>query len=515
MVAPLPDIFNFRPDGVVLRRFMRSDGFVRGIRGPWGSGKSAGCCVEIFRRAVQQKPGPDGVRRSRWAVVRNTGPQLKMTTIKTWLDWFKAHIFGPFKWSPPLKHEIVIALRDGTRLEMEVFFIAMDDPNDVATLYSLELTGAWINEARFVSKDVLDALTGRVNRYPAMKDGGCTWAGVILDTNAPAEEHWWPIMAGDKPMPEHFSEADRLTLVKPPDWEFYSQPPAMLEVFNDKHELEGYVVNADAENLKNLAEGYYPKLIQGKTRAWVEVNVLNRYGAAFDGRAIYNSFRAETHVAAKPFEPLPGVPVHVGLDFGRTPAATFGQRRALTWYVPFELVTTDTSVKTFARVLRAFMAERFPAGSTFHIHGDPSGDIRSQTDDTTPFDILRAEGIVALPAPTNDFLIRVEAVDSVLSRMDDGHASFVLSPRCVVLKAAMEGGYHYRRLQVSGQESYAQEPSKNRYSHVAEALQYMLLGAGEGRTLLLAAAASRPKPTNGWTPFSVFNRERRLNRRYR
>src|SRR3546814_8869250 len=59
----------YRPPGPVARAFMTSDAFVRGIRGPYGSGKSVACCMEIFRRANGQRPGQDGVRHSRWAEI--------------------------------------------------------------------------------------------------------------------------------------------------------------------------------------------------------------------------------------------------------------------------------------------------------------------------------------------------------------------------------------------------------------------------------------------------------------
>jgi hypothetical protein len=54
-----------------IRAFSQSDAFVRGLMGPFGSGKSSGCVFELIRRAQRQVPGPDGVRRTRWAVVRN------------------------------------------------------------------------------------------------------------------------------------------------------------------------------------------------------------------------------------------------------------------------------------------------------------------------------------------------------------------------------------------------------------------------------------------------------------
>ena len=78
--------FNYKPDGSTLKHFLKADNFFRGIRGPVGSGKSVACCVEVFKRAIQQEKGKDGIRKSRWAVIRNANPQLKTTTIKTWLD---------------------------------------------------------------------------------------------------------------------------------------------------------------------------------------------------------------------------------------------------------------------------------------------------------------------------------------------------------------------------------------------------------------------------------------------
>ena len=76
----------YEPPGPVSQAFIESRAFLRGIMGPFGSGKSTLCCVTILDLALKQAPGPDGVRRSRWAIVRQTYPELKTTTIKTWHD---------------------------------------------------------------------------------------------------------------------------------------------------------------------------------------------------------------------------------------------------------------------------------------------------------------------------------------------------------------------------------------------------------------------------------------------
>ena len=153
--------FKYKPDGEVLKSFMKDETFFRGIRGPVGSGKSVGCCVEVFRRALQQKKAPDGIRKSRWAIIRNTNPQLRTTTIKTWLDWFPETDWGKFTWSVPYTHHI----KKGD-IDLEVIFLALDRPEDVKKLLSLELTGIWINEAREIPKSIIDACTMRVGRYP-------------------------------------------------------------------------------------------------------------------------------------------------------------------------------------------------------------------------------------------------------------------------------------------------------------------------------------------------------------
>ena len=75
-------------------KFLKDDSFVRGLIGPVGSGKSYACCAEVFKRAVQQKPSPrDGIRYSRFVVVRNSYPMLKTTTIKTWLELFPENVW--------------------------------------------------------------------------------------------------------------------------------------------------------------------------------------------------------------------------------------------------------------------------------------------------------------------------------------------------------------------------------------------------------------------------------------
>ena len=497
--------FSYKPGGPVLKEFLKDDSFVRGVRGPVGSGKSVSCCIEIMRRACQQEPDKSGVRRSRWGVVRNTNPQLRTTTIKTWLDWYPEDVFGIFKWSVPYTHLVKFA-----DVEIEVIFLALDRDEDVRKLLSIEFTGIWINEAREVPKSIIDACTMRVGRFPSKKDGGPTWYGVVMDTNAPDEDHWWAIMSGEVPLPEYLTREEALTLVQPDDWKFFTQPSALKEIKAPDGEVLDYQLNEKAENRDNLVETYYPKLISGKTKSWIDVYVMNRIGNVVDGKVVYPNFSADLHVGKESIPPAPGQTIIVGMDFGLTPAAVFAQRLPTgRWIVLAELVAANMGAEKFAQEVKHVIAKKFPDHSgDVIVYGDPAGDYRAQTDEKTPFSILRVAGLKAYPAPTNDPSLRIDSVDGTLTRVIQGKSGFLIDPSCTVLKRGFEGGYSYVRVRASGvTERYHDTPDKNKFSHVHDALQYAIVGGGEARQMLGQKKAS---VVNGKAFFDPFDRQKHV-----
>ena len=488
---------NYKPDGAVVKSFMKDNSFFRGLRGPVGSGKSVACCIEVFRRALAQKPSPDGIRKSRVAIIRNTNPQLKTTTMKTWLDWFPEKEFGKMNWSPPYTHRIQVG-----DVDLEVIFLALDRPEDVKKLLSLELTFLFFNESREIAKPIIDAGTMRVGRYPSMKDGGPTWYGVIADTNAPDEDHWWSVMSGDAPPPEHLSREEVMMLVKPDNWKFFTQPPGMLEKRNSDQEVENYIINPNAENKNNLMRDYYSSIIRGKTKSWIDVYVMNRLGSIEDGKPVYKQFASDLHVAKQPIIPAE-VPYYIGIDFGLTPACVFAQQVRGRWLILDEIVAQDMGMVRFGELLRQEMVSKFPNIPVARIFGDPAGDYRAQTDESTPFQILRGAGIRAIPAPSNDVSLRIESVTAPLMRLLEGKSGILIDKSCKHLIKGFEGGYQYKRMQVSG-ERYTEKPDKNHYSHVHDALQYLLLGAGEGRQITKSSITS--KVVQAKTNFDVFTK---------
>ncbi len=465
----------------ILSCFHRSNALVRGVMGPRGSGKSTGMSAELYRRANEQLPFR-GKRRSRFAIIRNTYRELQDTTVKTWLKWFPEDIFGAFNYGD-MYHKIRVG-----DLEAEYLFRALDTPKDIKKVLSLELTGAWINEAREVPLSVIQGLLDAIGRYPSKDDGGCTWHGLIMDTNPPNNRHWWYRMA-EKERPE--------------GWQFWRQPGGLMEVDGE------FIPNPKAENIEFLDEGYgyYTTRAKGAALDHIRVYYCGEYGFVKEGKPVYPEYYDSLHCPGDIFTPVHDVPIHIGLDFGLTPAALFAQKLPNGRWIWFdELVTEDMGIQRFSELLIPKLNQY--QGFSFKIYGDPAGAIRSQTDEKTCYQILDSNKIKAEPVSSNNFTLRREAVATPLRRIIDGKPGLMISPKCEICREAMMGGYHFKQIQVSGEEKYHDEPDKNFYSHVAEGGQYAMLGGGEGEVITKSSAPAlkldtprlRPHESsgNGW-----------------
>ena len=455
-------IINYKVAGPTLARFHASNEFIRGIRGPRGSGKSTGCCAEIFKRSNEQAPGPDKIRHTRWAIIRNTYRELEDTTLKTWLRWWKQEHFGRFNYRT-MSHMIRYK-----GVESEVLFRALDRPGDVKKVLSLDLTGAWINEARETPFGIVEALTDSVGRYPDPDEGGATWSGILLDTNSPDDDHWWYRVENECPK----------------YWAFFIQPGGLIERTDGNEST--FEPNPLAENLKNLSEGvgYYVKRASGKTKQHIRIYYCNQYGFIVEGRPVVPEYIDAIHFNESILGPVPGRPIAIGLDFGLTPAAIFGQRLTFGRYIWFdELVTENMGAIRFGELLKAQIAELYPNCEIEGIWGDPAGDDRVGTDEKTVFQVLNAMGIPAKEAGSQDPMLRREALAVPLSRLVDGKPALQIGPKVKIARKGLAGGYAYRRLQVAGQERYQNKPDKNRYSHPVEAGEYLMVGYGEGKKL--------------------------------
>jgi len=427
-------------------KFHADDNFVRLIMGPIGSGKSVASIMELMTKAHGQAPNKSGVRKTRWAIIRNTYRELIDTTMKSWFDWFPEEL-GLLK-KQDMTWILKGTLDDGTKIEAEFMFRALDKPNDVKKLLSLELTGAFINESREVPKEILDMLMGRVGRFPSKRDGGPTWYGVILDTNPPDSDHW---MYGlfEENIPDNYS--------------IFHQPSGLSD---------------EAENVENLPDEYYTNMQAGKDQEWINVYVHGRYGFITEGKPVYPEYNDDIHHTDDQPIISDTDTIYVGIDFGLTPAAAIGRETPSGQFqIIDELVTFDMGAVSFGRLLKEKIHKQYP-NNPIEIYGDPAGEQRAQTDEVTPFMILNNLGLVAFPTYTNDATIRREVVADLLQRLDfSGQPAFTVCPAANMTRKAFAGGYKYKRLQVSGEQRFVDKPDKGKYSHISDAVQYLVLGA--------------------------------------
>lgn len=360
----------------------------------------------------------------------------------------------------PIRHYVKT-----NEIEMEVLFIALDRPEDAKKLLSLELTGAWVNEAREVPKAIIDALTGRVGRYPSKSMGGCTWSGIFMDTNPPDDQSWWYKLAEEE---------------APEGWEFFQQPSGI-----SKH----------AENIENLPPDYYKRIIEGKDEDWIKVYVHGEYGFVTEGKAVFPMYRDRIHCAPEKLLPVPNVPLLVSADFGLTPAAVIGQKLVDgRWLILAEVVTDNCGIIRFAELLRSFVARTFPDHDVDYGFGDPAGNQRGQNDEKTALDIMRTHTKWKWKAaPSNDILMRREVVSSCLNRLVDGNPGLLISPECSKIRKGFAGGYHFKFVNNSNGTLVHETPAKNSYSHPHDALQYLLLGGGEHDVVLAKTRAKGKK----------------------
>jgi hypothetical protein len=467
----------YEPAGKVLAEYLVDRRHVTVIRGPIGSGTSSCSCYKIAMLASEQRKGLDGIRRSRWAIVRNSYPDLEKTTVKTWLDWFPENLYGRFNWAKPMTH----VLRWGD-VELEVIFLALDDASDVRKLRSLELTGIWFNEIEYIPKAIFDEGESRTGRFPSVKDGGCSWNGVIADMNAPNEDHWIVMMTGEVPYPDETPDDERAYW--PSDWGYHVQPPALIEVFgSDGKTVVDYIDNPEAENMLWLEEGFYLQKRRGKSKQWIDSRLMNRITFVVEGDPVWKMFRRETHVSANPLVFKHDYPIVVALDFGRRPCALVGQEIGGRLYVLKEFRMYGVGASTFAPWLKQRLAQHYP-GARFQFTGDPKGADKGQADELTAYDVFEAHGMKVTPAPVknNHIETRITAVEEIMNAMHMGLPRLVIDPLdCPTLVAACSGKYCLDL--TDGEPKPMKRGANAKYSDIADCLQYMVLFFGNGEVI--------------------------------
>jgi hypothetical protein len=430
---------------------------------------------------AQQAEAPDGVRYTRFAIIRQSLKDLKSTVLRDIIGWFGS--IADWRVS-----ESTLYFHYGD-VYSEWMFIPLDEPDDIKRLLSLQLTGAYINECIETNIDLLSDIAGRVGRYPSNDQGVCSWSGIWADTNAPILNTPWATFLANPP----------------PQWQVFHQPsglsypsidPSTGQLVGGAENLPHLMQTAETillpeDDPKRAAQGrkYYERLVSVGSPDYIRRYVWSEFGRDPSGAAVFaESFKYDYHVSSTPLEPVYSRMLVVGQDFGRSPWSLICQldhsgRLLVLEEVPGrglsgENVGLEQHIKQ--NLIPVLLSPRF-IGRPIGVVGDPSGMSKDSLFELNSFDLLRSCGLAAEPAPTNDLEPRLRGVESFFTRQVGGRPAMLIDgSRCPTLVAALNGQYKFATTLDSSGGTYVKNvPEKlHPWSDVADALQYVCLVAG-------------------------------------
>ena len=502
--------------------FKKSRKLASFIIGPVGSGKSVPLLQRILDHGQEQGLSPDGKRRSRFVVIRNTLPELRSTTAVTYNQIYPSESFGEIIWRSPAT---AIIKPRGTDLDIEVNLIALDKPKDVKKLLSLEITGAAINEFREVPRSIVTRLTERIGRFN-IRERPTTWSGIWGDTNPPDADHWiykWhhvetpegfefhqqppgviecvPLSGGAEIIDENFPEYQGIKLTSAEVLIFNKgevrRVDCPIEIIRSAERQ--WIVNPWHENMIALsrvdlnanplgAKSYYGRSLAGKTLEEIRSYLQGVYTFVNDGKRVVPQYHASLHgVERLPI--LDNEPIYIGADIGGgtlQPSALLFQKHPRGIFLAHrEVVCFDLGLDRFANLVKEALVKYFPKhverGMTGTGWGDPAGEKRDEIFETASFDFLRTKhGINLQAAPSQDPKMRIAAIGGPCERIIDGKPGLMVNTAgCPMLHKGLMGAWHYKKVQVVGEDRFAEKPSKNDVSHICDGAGYGFLGAGE------------------------------------
>ena len=476
----MASIIDYRPSPTIkafIKDHRLSGLFYSWVIGPVGSAKTTALFFKLIYLASKQAPSPDGIRRTKAVIVRNTLPMLKDTTLASWEYWFKDGVAGT--WQATDK---IFTLRYGD-VECQVLFRPLDTPDDVRRVLSLEINFAIIDEFVEIPKAIVDALSARLGRYRQPDGTPVTIWGMWGSSNPGTEDVWWydylygPAVRRYKRLPGQLvpslvpdSIGDTAVALAAP------VPVSSLEPIATYYHQPGGLT-PDAENLENLPGGaqYYREAIAGKSEVWRRQFVDAEWGFSIAGKAVVPGFRADMHVALpNTLQPNPYFPLIVGLDPGITGSAmVLGQQ------------DYDGRIKVFAELcqegmgaerlvqerLQPLLRNRFPQVTRVIVAADPAAASRTQTDERTVVRVFKQHYDVDVES-NNRLPLRLDAIDHYVSTLVEGQAALQIDPSCQVLIRALKGGWRYSA-DLKRETLRGHDPEKNAYSHPGDAFGYL------------------------------------------
>ena len=231
------------------------------VIGPIGSTKTTTCIFWLLTQAMLQYPSPDGIRRTRFALVRNTLASMKQTVLKD----IRSLLHGLVEWQPS-SNTIMIKAGD---IESEWLLMPLETPDDQRRLLSLQLTGVYINELREVDWSLAMQAFSRTGRFPSAKHGAvaCRRRFLLADSNMGVEGSDMHRFLEEEGPSNH-----RLLYVR--------QPSAL---------------SAEADWLHFLPQDYYEDAMVGATPAWIKQHIHGQWGLDLSGEPVWAGASGSLH----------------------------------------------------------------------------------------------------------------------------------------------------------------------------------------------------------------------------
>lgn len=487
-------IFGYEPPGPVAAAFLQdTENSLVGIMGPYGSGKTSVIPVKGQLIARLQPPSKhDGVIRSKGYVIRQTYRQLWDKTIPSWKQVFPVTKDWPLEGAKngPATHilrwreEVLRGVSKYVQTyEMQVEFAALGDADIDEFTRGLLATWIWLNEADTISGDAVGPLFGRLGRYPPpheLPDNAEPGFGALMcDFNAPNTSNW--------------------------TWEkFFVNPDPGTKVYVQPG---GREPNAENPTLRKLRPRYYHELAE-KMEDWQVARFIdNKVGYSRSGQPVYPTFSPDRHVSKEQLRPWRGRPILLGGDGGNDAAMVLGQGN---WdgraHVLQSIVTPDghkTDAETIGERVREILAGEYPHWPAVGVL-DPACfivDNRMRDGLSWADYFMRASGVPCIPAPTNKIGPRLRAVRKLLDRTIGAAPALQIDGlRNSTLVEGFTAGYRVKKIRGGEDTKFAEDPEKNHFSHVHDAMQYfaLLLGMqGEAVDEMIELQADRNRAIRG------------------
>lgn len=513
--APSYSLVAYHPPGPVAEGYIRSTGPIDAITGPAGSGKTVASIFKSIRFTVAAMPvGKDGVVRVRGTVLRDNYRALYRTTLRSWFEFFPPDWGGSLftgGQDRPAQHVLklmtvreVEGVRRECPVELTVDFFAVGDVAIEELLKGYETSWIWCNEGDLLHRRVIPFSYSRTGRYPplaSLPDGARRPRMVAVDFNPPDIDHplWQACERGSFNEKRGEEGDDTAASIN-----FFHQPSGL---------------SPEAENRAGKSFEAYQEEAITLTESDVRRFVHGQPGYALDGKPVYSEFDYKRHVSAGPLAVLPGVPLDIGFDQGLSPGAVFfqtasnGQVRILAELVPEH----GTGVSRFLEQVLHLLMGRLRGLPPGVYTADPSGFYgadRIAGEMTWSEAVSKGLGHLIMPAPTNEPVLRIEAVKLLLKTSIDANTpALTIDPSCRMLIGGFAAHYKYRRIRNGATERFEDRPLKNDCATAHDALQYGVLGRrGRAGVINDAAQAGRagnvvrmPVGRNATRDFSVWD----------